>query len=82
MRLIDADALLDEFYKNTPYGCGFVGIKYVDDLIKSFPTAFNVERIIQQIDLKSFDYYTKSGAVIDVDDACDIIRKGGIPNDI
>ena len=78
MRLIDADALLDEFYKNTPYGCGFVGIKYVDDLIKSLPTAFNIERIIQQIDLKSFDYYTKSGAVIDVDDACDIIRKGGV----
>ena len=78
MRLIDADALLDEFYKNTPYGCGFVGIKYVDDLIKSLPTAFNVERIIQQIDLESFDYYTKSGDVIDVDDACDIIRKGGV----
>lgn len=52
MRLIDADALLDEFYKNTPYGCGFVGIKYVDDLIKSSPTAFNVERIIQQIEFK------------------------------
>lgn len=46
-RLIDADALLEAFTKATPYGCGTVGIKFVDDLIKEQPTAYDVEKVVE-----------------------------------
>lgn len=34
---ISKSALLEQFFKDTPH-CQYVGVKYVDDLIKEFPT--------------------------------------------
>lgn len=48
MRTIDANALAKQFQEDIPYGCGKVGIKYVDDLIKNFPTVID-ERITKAL---------------------------------
>ena len=53
MRLMDADRLLQEFFNDTPQACGRVGIKCVDDLIKSQPTAYDIEKVIDQLEIKA-----------------------------
>ena len=53
MRLIDADRLLQEFFNDTPQAGGRVGIKWVDDLIKSQPTAYDIEKVIDQLEIKA-----------------------------
>lgn len=90
MRLINADALIekvgqwywDKEKQDTDPMYADLWINLFITTINETHTAFEVENVIRQIDLKSFDYYTKSGSVIDTDDACNIIRKGGIPNDV
>ena len=90
MRLIDADALIEKVRKwywdkgkqDTDPMFADLWVNLFITTIKESQTVFNLENVIQQIDLKSFDYYTKSGSVIDTDDACEIIKKGGIPNDV
>lgn len=82
MRLIDADIL-------EAYLCGYYDLDYGETLIDPSefvsiidiqPTAFDVENVIEDIGMKSFEYYTKSGAAIDVGEAEEIIRRGGITN--
>ena len=90
MRLIDADALLDEFISLTPYGMGVVGIKYVDDLIKSQPTAYDVDKVIEELEkIRRIVFITiaNTGKEDDdtmyayvsrtVDKAIDIVKRGG-----
>lgn len=43
--LISRSTLLKQFAEATQYGCGNVGIKFVDELIKKQPTAYNDEWI-------------------------------------
>lgn len=49
MQLISREKLLEDFFNDTPQGCGQVGIKYVDDLINSQPVAFDVDKLIKDI---------------------------------
>lgn len=55
MRLIDVDALLKDFTAQTPFGCGTVGIKFVDDLIKNQPTAYDVEAVVAELEKRADD---------------------------
>lgn len=48
------------------------------NIIKTSDTAYDIEKVITEINMKSFDYYTGSGAAIDVGDVEEIIRRGGI----
>lgn len=61
MRLIDADLLEKEFIKDTPQGCGTVGIKYIDGLIKKQPTANEwipcSERLPEDLNDKNIDCF-------------------------
>lgn len=50
------------------------------NLIKTSNIAYDIKKVIEKISLKSFDYYTGSGAAIDVGEAEEIIRRGGIKN--
>lgn len=50
--LISRSALLKAFMEATSYGCGSVGIKFVDDLIKNQPTAYDVEKVVEQLETK------------------------------
>ena len=55
-RLIDADKLLNELISITPYGMGEVGIKAVDDLIKSQPTAYDVDAVLEELEARAVCY--------------------------
>lgn len=48
--MISRQKLLDEFFDDTPHGCGVVGIKYVDELIKKQPTFFDLDTVLDQLE--------------------------------
>ena len=50
MRLIDADKLLN---KIDAYMCGSQDVMFVKELIKQQPTAFDVDKVVEQLDEKS-----------------------------
>lgn len=74
MRLIDADKLLEELRKYHPtiYGI-FYDIKYS-------PTAYDVDKVIEQLEKASCyieDGYGHAGHLVFTDEAIDIVKKGG-----
>ena len=50
MRLIDADKLLN---KIDAYMCGSQDVMFVKELIKEQPTAFDVDKVVEQLNEKS-----------------------------
>lgn len=65
--MISRDKLLDEFFADTPYGCGIVGVKYVDELIQKQPIAFNLDRVLEQLE----DYSKYKGILCCEKDECE-----------
>lgn len=80
MRLIDADVLEDYLagYYDLDYGEILIDPSEFVSIVDIQPTVYDSEKVIEEIDKKSFSYYTKSGAAIDVGEAEEIIRKGGM----
>ena len=85
MRLIDADKLLN---KIDAYMCGSQDVMFVKELIKEQPTAFNVDKVVEQLEKSHFhtdatfddDGYCNddSEEVVNLNEAIEIVRKGGI----
>ena len=88
MRLIDADKLLEETRKDRDYAekNGFLDMYYerqvLIDRIKAQPTAYNVDKVVEQLESLSNAeadyYYASSNDVIDRDDAIEIVKGGGV----
>lgn len=81
MRLIDADKLLN---KIDAYMCGSQDVMFVKELIKEQPTAFNVDKVVEQLEeLKEWEdvdgkaYYTMSEKQV-INKAIKIVKAGGI----
>ena len=81
MRLIDADKLLEETRKDRDYAekNGFLDMYYerqvLIDRIKAQPTAYDVEKVVEQIKILSpANYVTK-------DDVLKIVKGGGVDAD-
>ena len=77
-RLIDADKLLEETRKDRDYAekNGFLDMYYerqaLIDRIESQPTAYNVDKVVEQIKILSpANYVTK-------DDVLKIVKGGGV----
>ena len=77
-RLIDADKLLEETRKDRDYAekNGFLDMYYerqvLIDRIKAQPTAYDVEKVVEQIKILSpANYVTK-------DDVLKIVKGGGV----
>ena len=74
MRLIDADKMLEKL------SCfnekSFLGLEIAKEVIKNQPTAFDKEKVISQIQEKS--YWESWSKVIDTNKAVWIVEKGGI----
>ena len=85
MRLIDADKLLN---KIDAYMCGSQDVMFVKELIKEQPTAFDVEKVVEQLEKSHFhiestfddDGYCNddSEEVVNLNEAIEIIKRGGI----
>ena len=87
-RLIDADKLLEETRRDRDYARknGFLDMYYerqvLIDRIESQPTAYNVDKVIEQLESLSNAeadyYYASSNDVIDREDAIEIVKGGGV----
>ena len=87
-RLIDADKLLEETRRDRDYARknGFLDMYYerqvLIDRIKAQPTAYNVDKVVKQLESLSNAeadyYYASSNNVIDREDAIEIVKGGGV----
>ena len=85
MRLIDADKLLN---KIDAYMCGSQDVMFVKELIKEQPTAFDVEKVVSELEKSHFhtdatfddDGYCNddSEEVVNLNEAIEIIKRGVI----
>ena len=78
-RLIDAD----DFKKFLQALCrAGAPYKEVIQLLDKQPTAFDTEKVVEQLEglsnAEADYYYARSNDVIDRDDAIDIVKKGGV----
>ena len=79
MKLIDKDKLLEELRKYHPISYG------ISSDIKYFPTAYDVDKVIEQLEeLKetAYECYGRaSGAYVAMCNAIEIVKRGGAEND-
>ena len=79
MRLIDADKLLEETRRDRDYARknGFLDMYYerqvLIDRIESQPTAYNVDKVVEQLDDYLFDKYCVEGD----SKIYEIVKEGG-----
>ena len=86
MRLIDADKLLEETRKDRDYAekNGFLDMYYerqvLIDRIESQPTAYDVNKVIEELELHSFELGTDMIPVhyVRLNEAIEIIKQGGV----
>lgn len=94
MRLIDADALLEQYNLKdaTKYGnknaeqqahsYSTLMLYEIADMIEDAPTAYDVDKVVEQLESLSNAeadyYYASSNDVIDRDDAIEIVKGGGV----
>lgn len=92
MRLIDADKLMEDIIKICkcqPYLEGMQSeIVYIQDVVDEQPTAFNVDKVVEQLEKSHFhtdatfdgDGYCNddSEEVVNLNEAIEIIKRGGI----
>ena len=84
MRLIDADKLLEETRKDRDYAekNGFLDMYYerqiLIDRIESQPTAYDVNKVIEELELHSFELGTDTLPVhyVRLNDAIEIVKAG------
>ena len=79
-RLIDADKLLEETRRDRDYARknGFLDMYYerqvLIDRIESQPTAYNVDKVVEQLDDYLFDKYCVEGD----SKIYEIVKEGGV----
>ena len=80
MRLIDADKLMDSLKGNVLIDV----TPELEDTIAQQPTAFDKEKVIEELQKHSHNYYPSidhyclSRKAVDLKDAIEIVEKGGI----
>ncbi len=85
MRLIDADSVIDDikWEMGETYDDDVrAGMKSVIDIINKRRTAYDVYKVVSELQDKSFERHGNSGMggelVINLDDAVDIVKRGGV----
>ena len=86
-RLIDADKLMEELIEiESNGGIGMYFIAF-EDLIKEQPTAFDVDKVVSELEKSHFhtestfdDFYCNddSEEVVNLNEAIEIVKAGGI----
>ena len=90
MRLVDADKLIEKIdgYTRTNNVEFNIACKYIIEVVKEQPTAFDVDKVVEQLEKSHFhtdatvddDGYCNddSEEVVNLNEAIEIVRKGGI----
>ena len=83
MRLIDADKLMEDIIKICkcqPYLEGMQSeIVYIQDVIDEQPTAFDVDKVVEQLEKESYYIDIETDReVVNLNEAIEIVRRGEI----
>ena len=90
MRLIDADKLLEETRRDRDYARknGFMDMYYerqtLIDRIKAQPTAYDIDKVVEELELHSFELGTDTLPVhyVRLNDAIEIVKQSGTGKEI
>ena len=94
MRLIDADKLIKKIdgYTRTNNVEFNIACKYIIEVVKEQPTAFDVDKVVEQLEKSHFhtestfddDGYCNddSEEVVNLNEAIEIVKRGGIDEDM
>ena len=78
MRLIDADALKKDLKSVTLSNGTLVNTNAVLYLLEEYPTAYDVDKVVRQLEKVAFERYGNDGMggemVVNMDDAIDIVK--------
>ena len=75
MRLIDADKLLN---KIDAYMCGSQDVMFVKELIKEQPTAFDVDKVVEQLEKEIKENPYQSEYLAGLYKAIEIVKAGEV----
>ena len=75
MRLIDADKLLN---KIDAYMCGSQDVMFVKELIKEQPTAFDVDKVVEQLENEIKENPYQSEYLAGLYKAIEIVKAGEV----
>lgn len=83
MRLIDADKLMEDIIKICkcqPYLEGMQSeIVYIQDVVDEQPTAFDVEKVVEQLEKESYYIDIETDReVVNLNEAIEIVKAGGV----
>lgn len=85
MRLIDADKVIDHLEKVKKESRSLVDVAHIigfQSVIDAQPTAYDVDKVVTELYDKSFERYGNQGMggelVISLDDAVEIVKRGGV----
>ena len=82
MRLIDADKLIEDMSNKWDMQDLYLPIHFKELLIDEQPTAFNVDKVVEQLEKSHFHtdatFDDDSEEVVNLNEAIEIVRKGGI----
>ena len=88
MRLIDADALLEQYNLNdaTKYGnkdaeqqahsYSTMMLYEIADMIEDAPTAYDVDKVVEQLEKESYQEWCDSPKIVELKDAIEIVKGG------
>ena len=83
MRLIDADALKKDLKSVTLSNGTLVNTNAVLYLLEEYPTAYDVDKVVEQLEKEKNPNYREDGslmgerAAIEIDKAIEIVKAGG-----
>lgn len=81
MRLIDVDAMNEElFYKELGGRDSLISAESVFDMLRATPTAYDVEKVVAELEERKGTYFDGErceGTMIKINEAIEIVRKGG-----
>lgn len=83
MRLIDADKLMqdlaDEMLAKALDMLNYDDVEYMIDRLASIPTAFDIDKVVEQLEsLEPFHVDGYGDVMVNCDDVIDIVKAGGI----
>ena len=90
MRLIDVDALLEQYnFKDaTKYGnkdaeqqahsYSTMMLYEIADMIDGSPTAYDTDKVVEQLEKESYQEWCDSPKIVELKDAIEIVKGGGV----
>lgn len=87
MRLIDAEHFINRFVSLCETDTDIVIAKIVCDALIGEPTAYDIDKVVEELD-KSSDYYEceeqgrEHVQMVDLTEAIEIVKQGGVGKDV